>query len=62
MDVVFVSYETLRPPEGVTAFINARRKGPEAVREEIEKNVSSSRRELLSTNKPSTNFSLTLPF
>ena len=48
MDVVFVSYETLRAPEGVTAFIKARRKGPEAVREEVERTMSGSRRRCIS--------------
>ncbi|KAL9067063.1 MAG: hypothetical protein Q9161_007153 [Pseudevernia consocians] len=46
-DVVFVSYETLKPPEGVTAFVKARRKDPEAVKKEIEKVVASERRTLL---------------
>lgn len=45
MDVVFVSYESLKPPADVTALIKARGKDPSAVRKEIERCVSSSRRE-----------------
>ncbi|KAF6223207.1 hypothetical protein HO133_000049 [Letharia lupina] len=47
MDVVFVSYESLKPPADVTALIKARGKDPSAVRKEIERCVSSSRRTLL---------------
>lgn len=43
-DVVFVSYETLRPPDDVTAFVKARRKDHSRVQKEIEGFVSSSRR------------------
>lgn len=43
-DVVFVSYETSKPPDDVTAFIKARRKDPVAVQKEIVKRISSSKR------------------
>ena len=43
-DVVFVSYETLRPRADVASFVKARRKDPEEDRMEIEGFVSSSRR------------------
>ena len=42
--MVFVSYETLRPPADVTAFVKARRKGPSEVQKEIDGFVSGSRR------------------
>lgn len=42
--MVFVSYETLKPPEGVEAFVNARRKDPEKVRTEIHSVVAKERR------------------
>ena len=43
-DVVFVAYETLKPPEGVAAFIKARRKDAAAVQKEIALVVAGSRR------------------
>ncbi|CAF9910028.1 MAG: hypothetical protein ALECFALPRED_006136 [Alectoria fallacina] len=46
-DVVFVAWETMTPPTGVTAFVKARRKEPAAVQEEIRRNLSASKRTLL---------------
>ena len=48
--MVFVSYETLVPPDDVTAFVKARRKDAGAVRREIEGFVASERRESSSSS------------
>lgn len=43
-DVVFVSYENLKAPDGVGAFVKGRRKDPGVVKREVEGYMSGSRR------------------
>ena len=45
-DVIYISFETLKPPLGIAAFIKTRRKDAATIQKEISSAVSTNKREV----------------